>query len=157
MAKMIRCPAGHVYDKAEHASCPQCARMDVQDADEAQAQEQIGEPRESERPVAPETVAKEKKEPRHLPPLVWIAGGGGAAALALIAGAAFLLRSSPPTAPEPTKVAHFGAAAPASSRLRSASIFFLSSSNGVERPRLLVVGDREIAIIYFAMATSIAI
>jgi uncharacterized membrane protein len=26
MAKMIRCPSGHVYDSEAHASCPECAR-----------------------------------------------------------------------------------------------------------------------------------
>jgi tetratricopeptide (TPR) repeat protein len=85
MAKMIRCPAGHVYDKEAHDSCPKCARADQQQADEAQ--------------VSPGKAEDEQDQRRSLP-LPWLASGG-VAVIALIGIAIFLLR--PAAQPQPTK------------------------------------------------------
>lgn len=42
MAKLTRCPAGHVFDADAHSSCPECARLGVNHT--APAQEAAGEP-----------------------------------------------------------------------------------------------------------------
>ena len=85
MAKMIRCPAGHVYDKEAHDSCPECARAAVRQADQAQ--------------VSP-SKAEDQQDQRRSLPLPWLAGGG-VAMVALIAATIFLLRPTEPPAVPP--------------------------------------------------------
>ena len=86
MAKMIRCPAGHVYDKEAHDACPECARAALRQADQAQ--------------ISP-SKAEDQQDQRRSLPLPWLAGGG-VAMVALIAATIFLLRpTEPPAVPPP--------------------------------------------------------
>ena len=85
MAKLIRCPAGHVYDSEAHEACPECARTGVAKAAEARVSK------------AAQGVEEDGGggggEAKRGIPLTWLIGGGAAAAL-LIAAAIFLLRPS---------------------------------------------------------------
>jgi tetratricopeptide (TPR) repeat protein len=77
VAKLIRCPSGHVYDSEAQASCPECARVASADADNGAALEaDSGDGGKTGRPTSPF--------------LIW-----GCAAVGLIAGIFFLLRPSP--------------------------------------------------------------
>ena len=87
MAKLIRCPAGHIYDSAAHEACPECARTGVPRAAEDWAQ--VSEAARG----AEGDSSKGGGEAKHGIPLTWLIGGG-AAAVILIAAAIFLLRPS---------------------------------------------------------------
>ena len=87
MAKMIRCQAGHVYDKEAHETCPECARAGVRQADQAQ--------------VSP-SKAEDQQDQRRSLPLPWLAGGA-VAMVALIAATIFLLRPAEPPAVPPAQ------------------------------------------------------
>ncbi|MGD9502463.1 MAG: tetratricopeptide repeat protein [Methyloceanibacter sp.] len=90
MAKLIRCPSGHVYDKTAHEVCPECARAAVPEA-EAGGEPETAPVRDSKGPDA-----KDERKPAPKP---WLAIGGAALALLAIAGF-FLLRPSGDTTKE---------------------------------------------------------
>ena len=89
MAKLIRCPAGHIYDSAAHEACPECARTG------------LPKPAKDARPAQVSKAARGDEDDsgkaegtgKRGVPLTWLIGGGAAAAL-LIAAAVFLLRPS---------------------------------------------------------------
>jgi tetratricopeptide (TPR) repeat protein len=83
MAKMIRCPSGHVYDNDAHESCPECARAGVTEPAPALRTASAAE----------EDGSQGRGEAKRGIPLTWLIGGGAAAAL-LIAAAVFMLRPS---------------------------------------------------------------
>ena len=89
MAKLIRCPAGHIYDSAAHEACPECARTGVPRAAEDTRPAQVSEAARG----AEGDSSKGGGEAKHGIPLTWLIGGGAAAVL-LIAAAIFLLRPS---------------------------------------------------------------
>jgi len=106
MAKLTRCPAGHVYDREAHASCPECARTGV--AERASGKAALG--RESE-------SAGTSGMPKS-----WLAIGGAGIVVLILAGL-FLLKptgenkvdtpSPPPpaTAVDPKTDSDYGACA----------------------------------------------
>lgn len=82
MAKLIRCPSGHVFDSEAHASCPECARTEVPEAEAGAAQDT-------------DSGGGSGKTGRPINPLmVW-----GCAAVALIAAGFFMLRPTPSYTP----------------------------------------------------------
>lgn len=84
MAKLIRCPSGHVYDTEAHASCPECART-----------EEVAE----ESGAAPNTDGDGGGSKRGIP-ASWLVGGG--AALAVVAAGFSLLRPATPVPEQKT-------------------------------------------------------
>jgi tetratricopeptide (TPR) repeat protein len=84
MAKLIRCPAGHIYDSEAHASCPACARPGAASSEPAKAKTvKVVSPTSGPRP-----------SPSFLPkPLMLIAGAG----VAVLAVATLLLRPGAPS------------------------------------------------------------
>ena len=89
MAKLIRCPAGHIYDSEAHEACPECARTGVPKAAEDARPAQVSRAARK----AEEDSGKGDDTGKRGMPLAWLIGGGAAAVL-LIAGAVFLLRPS---------------------------------------------------------------
>jgi tetratricopeptide (TPR) repeat protein len=76
MAKLTRCPAGHVYDRDAHEDCPECARLGVKH-----------EPPPAEPSPSEAAATDTEKLDGGLSgiPKSWLAVGGGAAALLLAA------------------------------------------------------------------------
>ena len=103
MAKMTRCPAGHVYDKEAHDACPECTRAGVRETSDAQAVEGKKDEQKSD----------DQKDGKRSLPFAWLAGGA-AALVVLIAAGIFLYRQpSPPSqAPKPAPSAPAAGTAP---------------------------------------------
>jgi tetratricopeptide (TPR) repeat protein len=105
MAKLIRCPAGHIYDSEANASCPQCARTETAHAPtppgaEAQKQEPAASaPAVGKAKISGSTGKSErdkggKDEGGKRPLPIGLIAGGAVAAVILIGAAIFLLRPS---------------------------------------------------------------
>jgi tetratricopeptide (TPR) repeat protein len=101
MAKLIRCPAGHIYDKEAHESCPECVRMGI-GADTPAASPSPPQAGQAEpKPAAVKTPQPSKSDKgdrgskdeggkRPLP--IGLIAGGAIAAVVLIGAAIFMLR-----------------------------------------------------------------
>jgi tetratricopeptide (TPR) repeat protein len=92
MAKLIRCPAGHVYDKEAYEACPACARSGVREPHATAVTEgktTITEDKTDERKSA------RKESPKRSVPISWLAGAGVVAILVIAAG--FFLYHKPPS------------------------------------------------------------
>jgi tetratricopeptide (TPR) repeat protein len=102
MVKLIRCPAGHVYDSDAHSACPECARIEAEDekeeAQEAKKKAKSAAPSQSETAAALDSDARSEASGI---PVTWIAGGG--IGLVVLAALGFFLLRPNET---PTPIIH---------------------------------------------------